>query len=407
MLIFLTFSCANIYGQKVKHIKLDFYINYQNDDNSILLEYSKNHIHLDSLGRVLDEVLCNPKVILNSIEISSHCSLPGSYFYNEQLAHRRSGAILNYLESYYEIPKSKIIVNDGIFGWDSLNEVLQNSKIRFKEEILETLELPEKIYDDKNRWVDGRKRRLGLLKGGNPYRDILNHYSMAMRNTHIIVNYDKMLQNPEVLDNELLKEINLIDKKTTKKTLEIFPRKENRIESRKPLYVAATTNLLHDALVVPNLGFEIYLGKNYTLNGTWSYIWNKNDRTHKYWRIYGGDIGVRKYFGALSKVKPLQGSHVGLYLGILTYDVENGGTGYLGNKWSKYFGVSYGYNLPVGKRINLDFTLGLGCMFGKYKVYEPIDNCYVWQKTKNRMWVGPTKAEIKLVWLWGYNNINR
>ena len=86
---------------------------------------------------------------------------------------------------------------------------------------------------------------------------------------------------------------------------------------------------------------------------------------------------------------------------MLTYDFEWGGTGYLGEKWSYAAGIAVGYSKNIAKNLNLDFTLGVGYLTGEYKEYEPIDNCYVWQATKNRHWVGPTKAEVSLVWLLG------
>ena len=46
-------------------------------------------------------------------------------------------------------------------------------------------------------------------------------------------------------------------------------------------------------------------------------------------------------------------------------------------------------------------------MGGEYKEYLPQDGHYVWQSTKRRHWIGPTKAEISLVWLIGRGNTNR
>ena len=63
--------------------------------------------------------------------------------------------------------------------------------------------------------------------------------------------------------------------------------------------------------------------------------------------------------------------------------------------------------MPVAKRMNIDFTLGVGYLSGEYKEYLPMDDCYVWQATKNRRWMGPTKAEISFVWLLGQGNINK
>ena len=42
------------------------------------------------------------------------------------------------------------------------------------------------------------------------------------------------------------------------------------------------------------------------------YAWWNNNHHHNYWRIYGGGISLRKWFGKASKVKPLQGHHLGI-----------------------------------------------------------------------------------------------
>jgi len=72
--------------------------------------------------------------------------------------------------------------------------------------------------------------------------------------------------------------------------------------------------------------------------------------------------------------------------------------------WGYGGGISYGYSLPVARNLNLDFTLGVGVFHGKCKEYLPIDGRYVWQLTKKMNWVGPTKAEISLVWHIGDRN---
>ncbi|MCD8270541.1 MAG: DUF3575 domain-containing protein [Parabacteroides sp.] len=171
--------------------------------------------------------------------------------------------------------------------------------------------------------------------------------------------------------------------------------------------MALKTNMLYDAALVPNIGVEFHPGKGWTLGGNGMYAWWDNDRKHDYWRIYGGELDVRKYFGRRAKEKPLTGHHLGLYGGVVTYDFELGGWGYLGDKWSYYAGIEYGYSLPVAKRLNIDFGIGIGYFGGEYKEYVPMDGHYVWQVTKQRHWLGPTKAEISLVWLLGRGNTNK
>jgi hypothetical protein len=177
-------------------------------------------------------------------------------------------------------------------------------------------------------------------------------------------------------------------------------------QSPRPFYMAAKTNMLYDLALVPNAGLEFYLGKNMSLVGNWMYSWWKNDNVYWYWRVYGGDLALRYWFGKAAKEKPLQGHHVGLYGQMITYDLELGYHGILADRWSWSAGVEYGYSLPIARRLNIDFTLGLGYHTGEFYEYIPIDGHYVWQATKIRHYMGPTKAEISLVWLLGRGNEN-
>lgn len=183
---------------------------------------------------------------------------------------------------------------------------------------------------------------------------------------------------------------------------------------RLPLQLAIKSNLLYDAALVPNIGIEFYLGRGWTIGASYMHAWWKSDRRHNYWRTYGAELDVRKYFGRLAKRKPLAGHHIGLYAQALTYDFELGGKGYMGgipggslfDKASYGVGIEYGYSLPIGRRLNLDFGIGIGYLGGEYRVYDPMDTHYIWQQTKQRHWFGPTKAEVSLVWLIGRGNCN-
>lgn len=179
---------------------------------------------------------------------------------------------------------------------------------------------------------------------------------------------------------------------------------------------ALKTNMLFDALLIPNIGAEFYLGKDLSVYGEWMYAWWSNNNLHRYYRIYGGDLGLRWWFGKRAHEKPLTGHHVGVYGGVFTFDFEFGGRGYLGglpggNIFDSCFingGIEYGYSLPVSKHLNIDFSLGAGYTSGKYMEYIPdgFEHGYLWQATKRFGWVGPTKAEISLVWLLGRGNGN-
>jgi hypothetical protein len=165
--------------------------------------------------------------------------------------------------------------------------------------------------------------------------------------------------------------------------------------------------MLYDLAMTPNAGIEFYLGAGFSLAANWQYAWWKRDKSAFYWRTYGGDFEARYWFGKLAKEKPLTGHHVGLYGQMITYDFEFGGSGILAPRWSWAIGASYGYSLPIHRVLNIDFSAGVGYHTGIYHDYIPIDGEYIWQATKRRRWIGPTKFEVSLVWLIGCDNYNK
>jgi hypothetical protein len=95
-----------------------------------------------------------------------------------------------------------------------------------------------------------------------------------------------------------------------------------------------------------------------------------------------------------------RGHHVVVYGAVYRYDF------YFDNKgdqadlnWGG--GLSYGYALGLSSHFSLDFSLAVGYVGGKYRTYEHIDDEYqhdVWTADKVRRYVGPTKAEVSLIW---------
>lgn len=183
----------------------------------------------------------------------------------------------------------------------------------------------------------------------------------------------------------------------------------------KPFYMAIKNNMLYDLAAVPNLGAEFYLGKNFSISANYMHAWWKKEEKSFYWRYYGADASIRWWFGKPTRIKPLQGHHIGLNYQILTYDFQLGKTGIMagmpnGNlvdRANHIVALEYGYSLPIAKRLNLDFTIAGGYHWGLFEEYETVDAHPVWQATKRRQYFGPTKVEISLVWLIGCDNYNK
>ena len=342
---------------------------------------------------------------ISKINIVAGASPEGSYAHNQRLSRERAACVSQLLQQHLNLPKHVFVEKPLGVDWEGLYRLVEPSNMPYRDEVLDIIKNTPELDQSRGRNYELRRKTLERLHGGEPWQYMYDNFFPILRgfNMNIVIEWEKpLLQHvdikaePTPLPIELKKQPLQSD---VAKAV-IPPYVPNR-------YFAIKTNMLIDALAVPNIGVEAYLGKQWSIAGNWMYSWWKTDRTHWYWRTYGGDLEVRRWFGSMADEKPLQGWHAGLYGGIVTYDFETGGRGYLGDRWSYFGGVSIGYSMPIKRRLNIDFTLGVGYLGGEYKEYIPDAGCYVWQATKQRHWFGPTKLEVSLVWLIGHGNINK
>lgn len=170
--------------------------------------------------------------------------------------------------------------------------------------------------------------------------------------------------------------------------------------------VGIKTNLLYGGYTyTPNLGLEIGLGKRTTLELTGGYNpWNldglKNDNKKLvHWlaqaefryflceRFNGHFFGVHALGGQYN----IAGHELPLLLGKGSKDFRHEGSA-LGA------GISYGYQLVMGKRWNLEFTIGIGYANLRYDKYN-CPKCGEKLGTFTRNYFGPTKAGISLIYI--------
>ena len=372
-------------------------IHFRQGDARLDLSFGDNRAALEGIVQRLWEKRGDPALRLERLVYVGGASPEGSVAINRRLSEERARALFGYLARYVSLPDSMTASEFVGRDWEGLLRLAeQDEGVPFRAEALALL---QEICREKGDDSLDPLGRLQRLHGGEPYRYMYRELFPALRRSQVEFRYRAV--EPLVVHDTLW----LRDTVWLHDT--VYVEVKTEVPMRRPFYMSLHTNMLYDLALVPNGGIEFYLGRGWSVAGNWMYAWWKSDRKHNYWRIYGGDLAVRKYFGRLAKEKPLTGHHAGVYGGIVTYDFELGGRGYLGDRWSWHAGVEYGYALPIARRLNLDFSLGLGYLGGEYKEYLPIDDCYVWQATKRRRWFGPTKAGIALVWLIGHGNENQ
>ncbi|MCM1452452.1 MAG: DUF3575 domain-containing protein [Clostridium sp.] len=391
-------------------------INFRQSKWNLDPRIGNNAAVLDSIDHRLSSVLGDSVYRLRNVSVYGGASPEGSVSFNKFLSEHRAETLFGWFDKYREL--SPIEKKFTYFGrdWEGVLRLAEKDpNVPFRDETIALLRAIVKEKQDLGGNEPKRSlERMKALRGGAPYIYLYHNIFPHVRASKVVIAYDQVLP-PAIAEPEpVAKALPAPDTVYVDRFVEVHDTIYINTCEKGPFYMDIRTNMLYDALALPNIGVEFYLGKNFSIGANWMYGWWKTDKHHRYWRAYGGEIFGRWWFGRKAQAKPLQGHHLGLYAQLYTYDFEWGGTGEMGGKpggtlWDKYLwgvGFEYGYSLPVAKRLNIDFSIGLGYTTGLYHKYKPIDDHYVWQSTHRRKYFGPTKLEVALVWLIGRGNVN-
>lgn len=306
---------------------------------------------------------------LLSVKVRGSASPEGPAAFNAFLARARADTLSARLRRMIHVPDSVVSISSRAVTFDMLRKT-------------------------------ARPDTLGQRGNATAYRHMLRHIFPSLRTASLVVTYAdaKPYQSPsKIMTPATLARVD---------TAHIIAPEQPSAPSGDNVKWALRTNLLFDALAAPNIGAELYLGRNFSVQGMWTYAWWSHRTKNFFWRLYGGDVGLRWWFGKLARRRHLSGHHIGAYAQVLIWDFEFGGRGYMGGVpgcaiWDRAnvgAGIEYGYSLPVTQRLNFDFCIGIGYLGGSCRQYIPQCGYYVWQSTRRLNYVGPTKLEISLVY---------
>ena len=401
-------------GTTQEYIRKKYTIFFPASVSEVVEDYKGNGRTVETMISDLNKTLEMEGTIPDSLTIFAATSPEGSEEMNKRLAILRAQKTRDLLvQKFPQFSPEKIKVISQANDWSGMALTMRrDTTFRFRDFLLKLLT------------NDNIKNKDSEIRQKHPqiYAAIRDKLFDNMRTASITINVIRTKTNvDEFVDEEVVVEqkveqvapvatpVVVVAPPVQEPVIVVEPQPEPQpepVKEKKPFYMAIKNNMLYDAAIVPNMGAEFYLGKNFSVAGNWMYSWWKKDKSAWYWRTYGGDLAVRYWLGKAAKEKPLTGHHVGLYGQMITYDFEVGNKGVLADRWSWSVGAEYGYSLPVAYRLNIDFTVGFGYHWGVFEEYLPIDGHYVWQATKKRQYIGPTKAEISLVWLIGHGNWN-
>ena len=297
VLVSVLFGSIQLFGQESrKEICVDFRVGKGVLDTT----YVNNAECLAEIVSFLENLKNDETLDLVEVSFCGSASPEGSVKINRKLAIERRTAVESYVRRYISLPDSITTRCDVSIAWERLASLVEQSDMPHKGEAVDALRnVPEYTYDDKGVLIDSKKKHLMELQYGRTWYYMLEHFFPRVRNASVIfvtvrqksvIKSDTVeLQTVSAIDTAVV----IQEEDTLVMRQEIVPKEEKQ----KPFYMAVKTNMLYDVLVVPNIGVEFYLGKNWSVSGNWMYGWWDKSSKHRYWRVYGGDIAIRKWLG--------------------------------------------------------------------------------------------------------------
>ncbi len=164
-------------------------------------------------------------------------------------------------------------------------------------------------------------------------------------------------------------------------------------EQGNPMF-AISTNTLMWAVAMPNIGFDVPIGRRFSVGFEYMspYFDNRDAGYYYMAQLFDGD--VRFWFNSKSK---LQGFFVGFHATLGWFDIQLDESGVQGRSVAA-MGIMGGYTQPLGRNVSLELGLGFGSVSAQYETYEPDWDCLVYERGGVFSMLGVTKASIGVVW---------
>ncbi len=382
-----------------------------------------NKVIHDAAHELMD-ILRNDELKLLYVYVCGSASPDGNWQFNVKLSSDRTNAAAEYLNSVTGVPLTKIHKESLNEDWDRLYELIEDSDIIYRQEILEIIRT--------SNWSE-RKQELKQLGGGRVWRILLDDFFPKLRCVRIafFCQWDESkpyLTAPETAEVKRRDTLFIKDTAYFPKERIFHPVSHDpggiaglpepapcQVPERMKNLIGLKTNLICDGLGLPTLGAEFQISRKLSVDiqGTAS-IFNIFNTSDKGTRIYGFSPEIRYWLDGSETMR--RGHFVGVHANGTWYKTqwkngllyqngpesiwEEGGknAGLLSPAWST--GFTYGYSLGLDKKAGwrLEFLIGVG--YGQYDKNVAVLNNGVWKPVEfqHKHHFGLTRLGINLAY---------
>lgn len=375
---------------EVRHFRIYYPIN----KTSLYENYMDNAKNLEIIRQYLAE---SPRI--DSIVIYSYASPEGPYRFNKKLSEGRGATAKRYILSQVpegrHFPDSLIHLRPEAENWQGLREEVRLSYHETdRDQVLAIL--------DSNIPDEQKKVALKNLYNGRAWRYILKHIMPRLRYATWISVWAPIL--PDIPQTPLAT-APVAPTEQTPQPVDV-PYEQTRT------ILALKTNALYDLLTWLNFSIEVPFslrGEQFSVLYQHQFPWwtwgeADNEYSNRFLSI-GGE--ARWWFNPQPRPATdrriirdrLVGWYVGLYGLSGKWDFQRRrDICYQGEFWST--GLTVGYSMPIGRRLNLEFSLAAGYASIPYRGYTPspdYETLYRDPDNHGRWhYIGPTRAEVSL-----------
>lgn len=384
---------------------LTFSVYYRLAVSELERGYRNNAKSLDAAMDGLRRIVYDPNLRIFKVRIIGAASPEGPRDLNFRLAMERAGNVKTFLKSIEpRLTDSDFELVSRGEDWEGALGIAETYGTESGDSSVVGI---FKSKDD----AEAKKLMMKRLGGGKVWRRLISDYYPALRRGDVHVLYSTVRPIMRICGTETSLDVpysNCLAPMT------VFPREE-QVEPRYYSF-AVKSNLLYDAVTALNFAVEFPIGKRFSVQYEHVFPWwiagrNGNEYSMqvlsfggegRWWfsaRERGKRVGVSE--AADDRRDLLLGHYCGLYAHAGKFDVQAGRKVGCYQNYFKGVGLSYGYSLPLGRRVNMEFSLSLGYMSLDYQHYIPSSD---WSalirddsKAGRRHYFGPTKAKVSLV----------
>lgn len=253
--------------------------NHQDMQDSVRIYFKQGKIELvptlrnnqSALNRIADTMRitsADSAYQLRKILVVGGASPEGSVKFNRWLSEKRAKVLFDYLSRYGELPDSLRTTHYLGRDWNGLIRLVENDpQLPYRKETLSMLRQIASEQKSGAQAEESHLQKIQKLRGGTPYLYMYRKYFPLLRSSKLHLWYEKVhrseIPKTENLNSEIQKSdttaaafIPPADTICAPDTQSIAMQK-----IRKPFYMDIRTNMLYDALLIPNIGVEMYLEK--------------------------------------------------------------------------------------------------------------------------------------------------